>query len=98
MARKACKMGGRGCSTFRRYLVGTLIPDTDETGRDGMVRDLEALVAFLDGAKSVSILGRRTSKAAWMNYVANTLIPDLEEGESAYADDFEEGLALLKAR
>jgi hypothetical protein len=94
---RGCKVGGRGCGAFLTYLQRTLIPDTIQLrgARSGMVADLQALVKFLQGAKAVTITGRSHTKANWMHFVKNTLIPDLEESGSAYAEDFEEGLKHL---
>jgi hypothetical protein len=39
---------------FIAYLVGTLIPDLKESGREGTAMDFEAAILFMQGAKEVS--------------------------------------------
>ena len=95
MAKRKCKVSGRGAAAFVRYLEGTLIPDTEESGRTSTAKDLRALCSFIRCADSATISGHRYTRAAFIDYLRDTLIPDLEDDDSAYADDFREGLRYI---
>ena len=90
---KACRV--KGAAGFLRYLTGTLIPDTVEGGQDSMAEDLRAGVAFIRGAHFATIGGKRWTRERYATFIRETLLPDLEESESAYAEDFEEILRYM---
>lgn len=93
--RKASKCS-RDRASLIRYLTGTIIPDTVEAGRDATAKDLRAGLAFLQGARTVTVSGHRYTPDSFCEYLWDTLIPDFEESDSGYAEDFREIANLIQ--
>jgi hypothetical protein len=90
---KAC----RGTGDLLRYLEGTIIPDTIESGRKETAADLKAGARFLRGAKSWRVGGTSYTRRDFIAYLEESLIPDFEDsGSDGYANDFTEIATALK--
>lgn len=98
--KKACSQRvSKDANWYIDYLTEDLIPDTVESrGADSpTVKDLRAGLAFIKGARSVTVSGHRYTPIEFANYLRETLIPDFEESGSLYAEDFIEIEKLIRA-